>query len=592
MTIILAFIIITTCISGCTGTALLDSADKDRYPFYADRVATVRIVMEEEDWSYCMTDSFEERYVPIDFWYDNELIPDVALRTKGNSSLGQAVGWESPRLPLAVDFNLFNRARTFHGVKKVFLNNGWSDPTLIREVVAYEIFEKMDIPTPRSSLVDVWVNDIHLGVYTMVEAVDQTFLQRHFADASGNLYKPHLASARLDWTEADAEKPFNRMFMPPVEPPRNTALYTNLGGAPLINILRALGLQQSVSIYEPGPPLEGNVFRGLPPTEMPRNYLEGVYLKTNENNPDYSALLRFLEVLNNEPDETFQEEIEKVLDVDEVLRYIAVSAAILHLDNYIGIGHNNYLYEVNGKFSIIPWDLNMAFGTFNLGIKKDGMINYYIDEPTGGPMNRYPLVERLLTQSEYLDVYHDYMEEVLEGPFAVNTVLSRIDQLTEIVRPFAEADKEMFYSFEDWERCLTEDLRPPDAFDGWMAGGPPPMLPWRLSIEESSCLRNSFQANMLFELMARELTPEDLEQLESCLEEETYHLFLQNIFGPLKAPQPPRQPGFGPNSLGLKTLIVERHKSVRQQLDGERASGSGKGEGNGGSLWMVDWMNL
>jgi spore coat protein CotH len=131
------------------------------------------------------------------------------------------------------------------------------------------------------------------------------------------------------------------------------------------------------------------------------------------------------------------------------------------------------LYEVNGKFSIIPWDLNMTFGTFNTGIRKDGIINYYIDEPTSGPMKRFPLVNRLLSYPPYLEKYHGYLKEMLDGPFSLDVVLPRIDRLVAMIRPYARADTAMFYSYEDWERCITEDLRPPDVFEGWQAGRPP-----------------------------------------------------------------------------------------------------------------------
>jgi hypothetical protein len=573
--------------TGCTGLSSEKTKD-DAFPFYTDRVATVRIVMEEEDWSFCLTHAFEEQYVPADFWFDDELIPDVGVRTKGNSSLGQTIGWDSPRIPMAVDFNIFNRARNFHGVKKVFLNNGWSDPTLIREVLAYEIFAEMGIPTPRASLVDVWMNDIHLGVYTMVEMVDRTFVARYWDDASGNLYKPELVAARLDWTEEDIDIDFTSSPFITEQPHHDPILYTNIGGAPLIDLLKALGQEEMVSLYTPIPAAEGNLSRGLPPTRFPSNYLEAVALKTNENNPDYTGLFRFLEVINTPPPRNTIENIEEVVDVDEVLKYIATSTVILHLDNYIGIGHNNYLYEVNGKFSIIPWDLNMAFGTFNLGIRKKGLINYYIDEPTAGPMIRFPLVYQLLKQPTYMEKYRGYVQEVIDGPFDLDRVLARIDQLVELVRPFAEADKEMFYSYEDWERCLTEDLRPPDIFEGWMAGGSSPPLPFFLPGSESAFLKQNFGVDNLWGLFSLELTDEDIAQLGEGLSEETYSLFLQNYYGPLMAPQPPRQPGFGPNSLGLITFIKARYEAVVKQLNGEQPSGSDTGWGNGGDMWMID----
>jgi spore coat protein CotH len=589
LSLLLLLILIAACLPGCSTAMLKASSGRNAHPFSTDHVATVRILMQEKDWDFCLTHPFEEQYVKADFWFDDELVPDIGVRTKGNSSLGQAVGWKSPRMPLAVDFNLLNRARTFHGVQKVFLNNGWSDPTLIREIVAYDVFAEMGLPTPRAALVDLWVNNNHLGVYTMAEVVGKSFLESHFTDSLGNLYKPELISARLDWTEKDAYKDFSSPFFPQA-PKQDPALYTNIGGGPLIDILKTLGEEESVALYEPLPEVQGNVGRGLPPVFMPKTYVEGMMLKTNENNPDYSGLFRFLEVLNNEPAATFPREIEKVLDVDQALRFIAVSAVMLHLDNYIGIGHNNYFYEADGKFTVIPWDTNMAFGTFNLGIRKDGIINFYIDEPAAGPVKRYPLVYKLLSHPPYLERYRSYVKAIIDGPFNPDVILPRIDHLAELVRPYAKADTEMFYSYEDWERCLTEDLRPPDLFEGWMAGGPSPTLPFFLSPQESIKLRNNFKLNSLYELMNRDFKPDELEILKTCLTPKNYDLFLQNIYGPLKSPQPPCQPGFGPNSLGLKTFIKARYESVRQQLAGERPSGSGRWEGNGGSMWMADWM--
>ena len=593
--ILVTLILLVVSTGGIAGCSYLSSVSGDdgSFPFYKDRVATVRIVMEEEDWSFCLTNAFEEQYVPGDFWFDDELIPGVGVRPKGNSSLGQAIGWDSPRIPLAVDFNIFNRARSFHGVKKVFLNNGWSDPTLIREVLTYEIFAEAGLPTPRASLVDVWVNETHLGVYTMVEMVDRTFIDHHFDDASGNLYKPELMVARLDWTEDDIDADLSSPFMPEPQPRHDPILYTNIGGAPLIDLLKALGQEDMVAIYTPIPKPEGDLNRGLPPMRMPENLLEAMALKTNENNPDYTELFAFLEVLNRLPSKNTLEDFEEVMDVDEILKFIAASTVVVHLDNYIGIGHNNYLYEIDGKFHIIPWDVNMAYGTFNLGIEKEQLINYYIDEPTAGPMVRFPLVFQLLKQPEYLERYRGYLQEIIDGPFNLDKVLARIYELVEMVRPYAQSDTEMFYSYEDWERCLTEDLRPPDIFQGWMAGGPSPQLPWMLRSAESSFLRREFGVNSLWELFSVEITDEVLKKLEEGLEEETYSLFLQNFFGPLMAPQPPRQSGFGPNALGLITFIKARAESVVKQLNGDLPSGTGGiVDGNGGSMWMADMFGF
>ncbi len=575
--------------AGCAGAVSSRAAYTNVDPFTDDYIATVRIIISLEDWESLTTNAYAKDYYKADFWFDDELVPDVAVRTKGNASLMETVHWESPRFPLCVDFNMLNRARNFHGMQKVHFNNGWSDPTLLRDVISYPIFAEMGVPSPRASLVDLWVNDMHLGVYTMVEAVDKSFLRRHFTDPNGNLYKPEVASARLDWTERDAYKPISVYGMTQEPPDEDPVLMLNIGGGPLQDVLKVLGAEDTIpafasAIVPEAPPAS--------PSLLPYNLIQGAGLKTNTNDPDYSGLFRLLEVLNKVPDETFPQEIEKVLDVDEALRFFAVSACLVHLDNYIGIGHNTYMYEVNGKFSLIPWDLNMTFGTFNGGILKDDIINFYIDEPTTGPMNRFPLVGRLLSYEPYLEKYRGYMQELLDGPFSLDVVMPRVEKLIELVRPYAEADTEMFYTYEDWDRCLTEDLRPPDAFEGWQAGGPSPTMPFFISHEESRALQENFGVRSLYELLGRTFTPDELDTLKECLTDENYHLLLQNLFGPLEAPQPPRQPGFGPNSLGLKTVIAARYESVRQQLNGERPSGSGFGLGNGGSMWLADMFTI
>ncbi len=575
--------------TGCGTATPLRASYSDTDPFRDDYIATVRIIMSEEDWESLQENAFAKEYYRADFWFDDELLQDVAARTKGNASLLETVRWESIRFPMAIDFNLFNRARNFHGLTKVHFNNGWSDPTLLRDIISYDIFSQMGIPSPRASLVDLWVNDIHLGVYTMTEAVDKSFLQNHFDNPNGNLYKPEVVSARLDWTEEDAFKKILVFGMEQPEPELDPIANLNLGGGPLVDILKAMDMEDAVPALASAVEAEEILTSVI---KRPHNLITGAGLKTNTNNPDHSALYRFLDVLNNEPDATFPREIEKVLDVDEALRFFAVSAGILHLDNYIGIGHNTYLYEVNGKFSLIPWDLNMTFGTFNGGIRKNGIINYYVDEPTAGPMNRFPLVDRLLSHEPYLEKYRGYMRELLDGPYSLDIIIPRVDRLTELVRPYAKEDLEMFYTYEDWERCLTEDLRPPDVFEGWQAGGPSPTMPFFLSQEESSALYQNFRVRSLYELLSVDLDQDDIDKLEEILEEKNLHLFLQNKYGPQESPQPPRRPGYGPNSLGLKTIITARWESVRQQLDGERPSGSGYGAGNGASMWIADMFTI
>jgi spore coat protein CotH len=58
---------------------------------------------------------------------------------------------------------------------------------------------------------------------------------------------------------------------------------------------------------------------------------------------------------------------------------MAVSTAWSNLDSYQGsLAHNNYLYEQDGVFSLLPWDYNESFGIFSMGCWADIREFYFV----------------------------------------------------------------------------------------------------------------------------------------------------------------------------------------------------------------------
>lgn len=445
ISLIFVIVLVGTGVTGCKERVSMQVPSRDGDAFVTDRVVDVYIHMKPELWKNLQSRAEKEQYYKADFWFDGELVPDVAVRAKGSSSLKYVIEDGSIRLSLKVDFNLLNDARQFRGLKKLNFHNGFRDPTVIRESLAYELFRKMGVPVPRTSFVDLWVNDTHMGLYSQVDHVDNTFLTQHFGRSDGNLYKPIPPGSFLNWDEDALEKQRAEMAAdsPTVSP---DAYEVNLGGGDLSEIEQALDTRHQPDVTE-----------SEEETDKPQyEYLDHMKLKTNENRPNHSALMHFLDVLNNEPDETFAEEIEKVLDVDEALRFLSVQTILVNLDSYLGRGLNYYLYEINGRFVIIPWDLNESFGTYKCDIPREDIINFYIDEPTCGPVAERPLVYRLLSHQPYLDIYHGYLEELLAGPFSVETMESRIDEIADMIRPYVEGDDLKFYPTEDFEYNLSE----------------------------------------------------------------------------------------------------------------------------------------
>lgn len=79
---------------------------------------------------------------------------------------------------------------------------------------------------------------------------------------------------------------------------------------------------------------------------------------------DLTPLIEFLDFINNTDDATFASELPERLDVDAFARYLAMMDLLANFDDVDGPGNNSYLwYDVDsGKFTIVPWDMNLAFG--------------------------------------------------------------------------------------------------------------------------------------------------------------------------------------------------------------------------------------
>ncbi|MBM4371547.1 MAG: CotH kinase family protein [Deltaproteobacteria bacterium] len=358
-------------------------------PFVTDRVVSVSLELDLADWQDILANPKAEEFHPGAFVWDGLRVEEVGIRTKGNSSLSSATRLDTIRLPFKVDFNLYVDGQEFCGYGKLVFNNGFKDPTLLRESLAYRAARAFGMPAPRTAFVDLTVAGEHLGLYTMVEPVDEDrFLQDHFEDADGDLYKPEQPDGVLAW--------------------------------------------------------KGDAFTDYP----------GIQVEQNADTTDHAALLRLIDVLEHGP----AEDLEEVLDVDATLRFLAFDAFFVNLDSYPGSGHNYYLYEQDGRFLPVLWDVNEAFGNFTCTCDRDSIIGFLVGEPTCGPPAQKPLVRALLGVPAYLDRFHELLDELGDGPGSVAGMGPWIQEAADLVRPYVQADPTKFYSTEDFETGLTDDV--------------------------------------------------------------------------------------------------------------------------------------
>lgn len=252
----------------------------------------------------------------------------------------------------------------------------------MREVIAYELMDKMGVPTPEHAYVNFYVNGELFGLYLMVEAVDGEFVEKHFTNSNGDLYKPDGTGSDLLWLGDDIQS------------------YTDIN------------------------------------------------LQTNEETTDNGAFINFVESLDK--GET------SAIEVDTLLRYMSVSTSLSNLDSYHGpLAHNYYIYDDDGVFSILPWDFNESFGTFNMDCNGVDVRELYIDEPVSGALSERPLIANVFAEQSSLDTYHSYLTQLINGSLSSDTFNARVNEIANLIREHVQNDPTSFYGSTYFEQNLT-----------------------------------------------------------------------------------------------------------------------------------------
>ena len=151
------------------------------------------------------------------------------------------------------------------------------------------------------------------------------------------------------------------------------------------------------------------------------------------------------------------ENLETVINVDEVLRYFTVQSFVVNLDSYLGkTGHNYFLYEKDGILSILPWDYNLAYATYSLGMPNpinDSTlyVNYPINTPASGDvMKNRPLYHNLMKNNEYYKQYHIYYDKLITEYFESDHFEKFVEETKEMISPYVEKDPTAFCSYDDY----------------------------------------------------------------------------------------------------------------------------------------------
>lgn len=190
----------------------------------------------------------------------------------------------------------------------------------------------------------------------------------------------------------------------------------------------------------------------------PSSYQAVYELKTNKDSANYTALLNFINVLNNVPSVYFACAIQEVFDVDLFLRNIALEILMGQWDGYAYNKNNYYLYQREGdsKMVYLSYDLDNTFGIdwFNINW---ALRNVYAWSP--GNQAR-PLYTKLMAVPYYKDCFTFHMLDILNTIWTVSELKFLLEQKQQLISPAALLDdyKGLDYGFtnQDFLEALQQ----------------------------------------------------------------------------------------------------------------------------------------
>ena len=467
----------------------IQAADKvmgyEKRLFDETKVHTVDIVI--DDWDAFLTTCQNEEYSVCNVLIDGEAYTNVGIRGKGNTSLSTVSSMDSNRYSFKIEFDQYDNTKSYYGLDKLCLNNIIQDNTYMKDFLAYQLMEEFGVDAPLCSYVYITVNGEDWGLYLAVEGIEDGFLQRNYGSDYGELYKPDSMSfgggrgngkdfnmedfdfsqlenfgfgiqdsnENSDGTSSESESfrnPFGDMFggeMPDMSDVSGGEM-PDMGnmpwdGEPSEGEFPGGNMQ----IPEGMESLDGNrqVPEGRGSSDVKLQYID-------DNASSYSNIFNNAKTEITEADEqrliaslkalAEGENIESVVDVEEVIRYFVVHNFLVNGDSYTGsMIHNYYLYEEDGQLSMIPWDYNLAYGTFS-GSNASSSVNESIDEV----LSDRPMQAWIFSDEEYSAQYYALYAELLETV----DVQAIIDNAYSLIAPYVEKDPTAFCTYEEFEK--------------------------------------------------------------------------------------------------------------------------------------------
>ncbi|HKR06099.1 MAG TPA: CotH kinase family protein [Bacteroidia bacterium] len=151
-----------------------------------DTIQKIEISFTQPNWDY-MLDTAKagaDGYLVAEWVKINNIQFDSAgVKYKGNISYDSTYA----KNPVHIAMDEFKQ-HSYQGFTDIKLGNGYADPSLIREVLSYDILKNY-MDCPRSNFAQLYINGVYTGLYSNTESINKEFCSDHFYSSQGTFIK-------------------------------------------------------------------------------------------------------------------------------------------------------------------------------------------------------------------------------------------------------------------------------------------------------------------------------------------------------------------------------------------------------------------
>ncbi len=359
-------------------------------------IQIIEIFFSQTNWDYQMDTAKygTEDFIMADVVTVNGISYDsVGVKYKGNSSYDSTY----IKNPIHIELDAYKK-QSYEGYKDIKLGNGYADPSLIREPLAYSILGNY-ADCPKANFAKVFINGNYIGLYSNAESINKDFCSNHFYSS------------------------------------KNTLLKCN----PIVN---------------PGPTTKSNLryITGADSSGY-SNYYE---VKSDFGWNDLVALCD--SVTNNPASLPNVIDVDRaiwMLAFNNVLVNLDSYSGVFAQNYYLYKDHN-------GRFNPIVWDLNMCFGGFPFsGAGPTGMgplplaSIHEMDPELHATDPYWPLINDIMSDATYKRMYVAHMKTILNEFLQSGAYETLATQFQSLINSDAIADTNKFFTDTDFQNSMT-----------------------------------------------------------------------------------------------------------------------------------------